>query len=119
MFAVLVGTIVRENDTITEIRVEDIAYPPVEATEDYVTWNPNDVVRFQALILPRQVVGTLHSHPESEPHLSKQDIESSHELGEVVFGVFSWWQPQGGKVRRTSFDWYSGLRRMEVEVLGE
>jgi proteasome lid subunit RPN8/RPN11 len=118
VFAVLVGTIVKENDTITEIRVEDIDYPPTIADHHSVEWNATDVLRLQVAVLPRQVVGTLHSHPGYDPHISKQDIASSYAFGEVVMGIFSWWKESTeDKIRQTSFDWYCGIRPLEVGIV--
>lgn len=101
----------KENDALTRVIIEDIAYPPVEATEDEVSWSPLDVVKLQAYVLPRSVIGTVHSHPDCTPHLSKADIVSAQVWGEIVSAVFSYWKDKDSKLH-TSMDCYYGARRI-------
>ena len=115
--AFLIGTIVKENDVITQVNVEELYYPQVVAGEDYVEWRPNDIVRLQAQILPRSIVGTLHSHPDYEPHISKQDIVASEQFGDVVCGIFSYWRPSGKRRRLTSLDWYYHFKMLECKII--
>jgi len=90
------------------IEIVDFVYPAQRATPDAVEWTPQDIVKLQAQILPLEVVGTLHSHPGCEPHISKADVDTATHFGEVVFGVFSWWRPEGQRRRRMSLDFYYG-----------
>lgn len=91
------------------VEIVDFVYPAQTALPNAVEWVPQDLVKLQAEILPLEIIGTLHSHPGYEPHLSKEDIETAERWGEVVFGVFSWWYPKpGARRRRCSLDFYCG-----------
>jgi proteasome lid subunit RPN8/RPN11 len=108
ILAFLVGSITKENDTITKITVRDIVYPDIEAAGNYVTWDMNDLIRVSVQVQPDQVIGTIHSHPDEEPHISKADIETGQKNGELVSGIFSYWRVNSR--RRTSFDFYYGAK---------
>jgi len=108
ILAFLVGSITRENDQITKITVRDLVYPDIEAAGNYVTWDMNDLIRVSVSVQPDQVIGTIHSHPDEEPHISKADIETGQKNGELVMGIFSYWK--AGSRRRTSFDFYYGAK---------
>lgn len=101
--------------TRDEIVVEEIYYPQQTVrTPNECNWRLTDIVHLQMQVLPRQILGSLHSHPECAPHVSKEDIESACALGEIVFGVFSYWREPNSKRRRTSLDFYVGARRIDV-----
>lgn len=118
VLAFLIGTITKENDTIVCINVEELFYPPQVAGTNYVEWRPNDIVRLQAQVLPRAVVGTIHSHPNYEPHISREDIRSSEQFGDVVCGIFSYWRPVPAARRRvTSLDWYYNCKMLECKIV--
>lgn len=118
MLAFLIGTITKENDNVVCVTVEDLYYPPQEAGEDYVSWQPNDIVRLQAKVLPRAILGSIHSHPNCEPHLSVEDIKTAEQFGDTVVGVFSYWKPTEDSRRRvTSLDFYYGARMLECRIL--
>lgn len=108
ILAFLVGSITKENEKIVKITVKDIVYPDIESAGNYVTWNMNDLIRVSVSVQPDQVIGTLHSHPDDEPHISKADIETGQKSGELVSGIFSYWK--AGRRRRTSFDFYYGAK---------
>lgn len=108
ILAFLVGSITKENDTITRIVVRDLVYPDIESAGNYVTWDMNDLIRVSVQVQPDQVIGTIHSHPDMEPHISKEDIETGQKNGELVMGIFSYWKP--GTRRKTSFDFYYGAK---------
>jgi len=109
ILAFLVGSITKENDAITKITVKEIVYPTIEDYgANYVTYDVNDLIRVQIQVQPDQVIGTLHSHPDEEPHISKEDIITAEKSGELVMGIFSYWK--AGSRRRTSFDFYYGAR---------
>lgn len=109
ILAFLVGSITKENDVITKIKVHDIVYPNIEEYgANYVTYDVNDLIRVQLQVQPDQVIGTIHSHPDEEPHISKEDIITAEKTGELVMGIFSYWKT--GARRRTSFDFYYGAR---------
>lgn len=114
VLAFLIGSITKENDVITSITIEELYYPPQEAGRAYVSWNPNDVVRLQAQILPRHVIGTLHSHPGFEPHISKDDVATSQHFGDVISGVYSWWYSNNSTKRLTDLTFYYGATIIEV-----
>ncbi len=98
--------------------MEELYYPPQEAGEDYVAWRPNDLVRLQAQIIPRAVVGTIHSHPNYEPHISREDIKTSEQFGELVMGIYSYWRANpGDRRRRTSLDWYYGCKMLRCNIV--
>lgn len=107
ILAFLVGSITKENDTITRITVREIVYPTIEAGANYVTYDVNDLIRVQVQVHPDHVLGTLHSHPDEEPHISKEDVVTAEKTGELVSGIFSYWK--AGSRRRTSFDFYYGM----------
>jgi len=115
ILAFLVGSITRENDTITKIVVKDLVYPDVQAASGYVTWDLNDMIKIQVQVQPDQILGTLHSHPDEEPHISKADVETAVKYGELVSGIFSYWRV--GSRRRTSFDWYHGAVLLKSRLL--
>lgn len=115
VLAFLIGTITKENDKIVAVAVESLYYPPQDKGRDYVEWNPTDVVRLQAQILPKAIVGTLHSHPSAAPHLSREDIQTADQFGEIISGVYSYWKVDGR--RRTSLDWYYGLHTIRHKVV--
>jgi len=109
ILAFLVGSITKENDQITKITVRDIVYPNLEEYgANYVTYDVHDLIRVQLQFQPDQVIGTLHSHPDEEPHISKEDIITAERSGELVSGIFSYWK--AGSRRRTSFDFYYGAK---------
>lgn len=113
ILAALIGTIVRENETITRVIVEDLVYPPARAgaTLDEVSFSLEDIARMAFAVKPRVVIGTLHSHPNLEyTGLSKEDIDVAASLGETIFGVFTYWTPEGRKRRETSLDFYMGVK---------
>lgn len=110
VLAFLIGSITKENDVITSITVEELYYPPQETGKNYVSWNPNDVVRLQAQILPRHIVGTLHSHPGYEPHISKDDVATSECFGDVISGIYSWWRSDNSTKRLTDLTFYYGAK---------
>jgi len=116
VLAFLVGSITKENDVITSITVEELYYPPQEAGRAYVSWNPNDVVRLQAQILPRAVIGTLHSHPGYEPHISRADIQTSGDFGDVISGIYSWWGGSNSTKRMTDLTFYYGVKILDYEA---
>jgi len=114
VLAFLIGSITKENDVITSITVEELYYPPQEAGKAYVSWNPNDVVRLQAKILPRHIVGTIHSHPGYEPHISRDDIATSEHFGDVISGIYSWWRNSNSTKRLTDLTFYYGAKILDV-----
>lgn len=95
----------------TDLIIEGLRYLPTWGDESEVNYNLIDLMKLQLEIAPKQVLGTIHSHPGYEPHISKQDIISAEH--EKVFGIFSYWASQGGSRRRTSLDWYYGARRLD------
>lgn len=111
MLAVLVGSLLRRNEVLEEIRVEDLVYVAQAATHGSVSYNPQDIIKLQAHILPLVVLGTLHSHPGCPPHISKEDLDSAERGGETLFGIYSYWQ--AGAKRRSSLDWYYGAQRLK------
>lgn len=114
ILAFLVGSITKENDTITKITIKDIIYPDIESDSGYVSWDLNDMIKIQVQVQPDQVLGTIHSHPDEEPHISKADIETAEKYGELVSGIFSYWK--AGSRRRTSLDFYYGAKLLRVKV---
>ncbi len=99
-----------------EIVVEDIYYPPqVLRTPDACSWRITDIVKLQMYILPKQVLGSLHSHPNCTPAVSREDIQTAEAYGESVFGVFSYWRDKPGQRRKTSLDFYIGAQHIELE----
>lgn len=110
----MVGTILKENDVIVGVVVEDLAYPKIDTSPDGLEWEFMDMVKLQALVHPKVVVGTIHSHPDCPPHISKQDILDAVKWGEVISGVFSYWTPEGNTRRRTSLDFYQGLKPINI-----
>lgn len=114
VLGLLVGTTLKENDKLVEIRITDIIYPPVQSTADEVVWNPQHIIRLQVQVLPFQILGTIHSHPNCEPGLSKEDLVSAREYEETISGVFSYWVPKGGVRRKSSLDFYCGNQPVEV-----
>ena len=113
----LVGKVIKENEQITEVVVEEAIYPPQRSSNRSVEdlWSVNDVVRLQVKILPLQIVGTIHSHPNCEPHLSKADIEGAAKIGEAIFGVLSWWK--NGARRRSDLTFYSGAKTVTYDII--
>ncbi len=110
------GSITKENDRITKITVVDLKYPKIEGADGYyVTWDINDMIRIQVEAQPNQILGTIHSHPNDEPHISKADIETAEKYGEVVSGIFSYWG--SGRRRRTSLDLYYGPKILAYRTI--
>lgn len=115
--AFLVGSIIKENDVVTKIVIADLVYPdimPDDSSGDYVTWDVNDMVKIAAKVQPLQILGTVHSHPDEEPHISKADIETAEKYGELISGIFSYWK--AGSRRRTSLDFYYGARLLKAKL---
>lgn len=113
VLAVMVGTVVKENDRITRVVVEDLVYPAVAAEPGWVEWNPAAIARLAIAVAPRAVIGSLHSHPNVEyPGLSREDVETSASAEEILFGVFTYW---GEGRRKTSLDFYMGAKTVSFE----
>lgn len=102
----LVGRLVYKNSRLLQIIITDLQYPDVEATEGMVMYDSAEVVQMACLAANQgqQVLGTIHSHPDYEPHISKEDIISAKY--EILFGILSYWTPDGSRRRRVSVDWY-------------
>lgn len=115
VLAFLVGSITKENDVITKIVVKDLVYPKVDATPDGVTWDMNDMIRLQVQVQPDMILGTVHSHPDESPHISKADIETAEANGELVSGIFSYWKVD--QRRRTSLDFYYGAKILRAKLI--
>jgi len=112
----LIGTVVKENDTITKVVVEDLVYLPLlESTPDVCRWDTKDLAQLMIAVQPLAVVGTLHSHPACDVvALSPQDVAVAEAYGEIISGIFTWWQPEGGR-KRSRVDWYSGVKAVNVK----
>lgn len=117
ILAFLIGSVTKENDVVTKIVIADLAYPdikPEDASGDFVTWDVNDMVKIAAKVQPLQILGTVHSHPNEEPHISKADIVTAQKYGELVSGIFSYWKVNSR--RRTSLDFYYGAKLLNAKL---
>lgn len=86
-----------------KVYIDDIVYPKhVEATEECVNYYPEEFSCIPGAI------GTIHSHPASEPGLSRDDMHSQASDGDVVFAIYSFWLKPGGRRLSTSLDFYVG-----------
>jgi proteasome lid subunit RPN8/RPN11 len=99
-----------------KVRITDIVYPTQSAreTEDHfcVDYYPEEFDKIPGAI------GTIHSHPSTQPILSKEDMVTQGRDGDVVFAVYSFWQKEGGKRRSTSLDFYCGSPGVVVTTSG-
>jgi proteasome lid subunit RPN8/RPN11 len=94
-----------------KVYVEDIVYPKhVDLTQDCVHYYPDE---FKCI---PGAIGTIHSHPGTEPCLSKDDMTSQSTDGDVVFAIYSFWLKAGGKRLTTSLDWYCGSPEVLVST---
>ena len=83
------------------VTVTGIEYPEgIEEHRDHVSY-PSDM--FSRV---KNAIGTIHSHPESEPGLSREDMITQANDGDIIFGIFSWWKKKGRL--HTSLDIYAG-----------
>lgn len=97
-----------------KVYITDIVYPKhVEVTEDCVKYYPEEFACIPG------AVGTIHSHPEREPGLSRDDMHSQSTDGDVIFGIFSFWTKKGGRRRSTSLDYYCGSPEVVVTTSGD
>lgn len=90
--------------------IEELVYLPTWGDETEVNYNVEDLLKLQVRIAPKAILGTIHSHPGYEPHISKQDVISAK--NEKVFGIFSYWPSATGLRRHSSLDWYYGAQRL-------
>lgn len=114
VLAACVGTVSRQGNHVTKVVIEDLAYPmQATATPDQCAWDLLRLAELQIAVQPKQIVGSLHSHPNEEViHRSAEDVESAFTLGEVIYGIFTWAKVKGGKRRRTDLSWYWGQTKL-------
>ena len=114
----LVGNVTRENDRVTRVEVDEIFYPRLEtSTPEACQWNLLDLTKHQIRVQPRVVIGSIHSHPNTPwIGLSKDDLASAEFYGEIVFGVLTWWKPEG-KRREAELDFYCQGKPIKYELL--
>lgn len=94
-----------------KVYVDGIVYPKhVDTTEECVNYYPEE---FKCI---PGAIGTIHSHPDREPGLSRDDMTSQSTDGDVVFAVFSFWKKDGGSRRSTSLDFYCGSPEVVVST---
>ena len=94
-----------------KIYVDGIVYPKhIDTTADCVHYYPEE---FQCI---PGAIGTIHSHPGTEPCLSKDDMTSQATDGDVVFAVYSFWKKKDGLRCSTSLDWYCGSPEVVVST---
>lgn len=98
----------------------DLLYPPVKATSCQIEylWSNKDLKKLAAEIAPLRVIGTLHSHPGYEPHISKTDMLSFGELGEAVLGIYSYWMPSPEAARiKTDLTFYTSISTVKAQLI--
>jgi len=102
ILGILVG---RLNVARQLVTVEGIEYP--EGTEEH-----RDHVSYSSDIFSKvkNAIGTIHSHPEREPGLSKEDMVTQATDGDIIFAIYSWWLKKGRI--HSSLDIYSGSPRI-------
>jgi proteasome lid subunit RPN8/RPN11 len=94
-----------------KIYVEGIVYPKhIDVSADCVNYYPEE---FRCI---PNAIGTIHSHPEREPGLSREDMTSQATDGDVVFAIYSFWKKKDGKRLSTSLDWYCGSPEVIVST---
>ena len=118
ILAALVGTVTRENERVTRVQVEDLYYPLLIASSaEECNWSLSDLAKHQIRIYPKAIIGSIHSHPNTETiHISPDDLKSAAELQEIVFGVLTWWKPEGQR-RETSLDFYCQGKAIKYQLL--
>lgn len=114
LLAILVGTTIVKGGKLTDIVVTDVVYPrQTVASPDECDWNILDIAKLCIAVQPKEVLGSLHSHPNTNfVGLSPEDVETAKAYGEIIFGVFTYWKRPGGR-RGTSLDWYAGLQKLQ------
>lgn len=119
ILAVLTGTVTRENDRIIKVQVEDLYYPIlITSTGEECNYTLAHLATHQIRIYPKAIIGTLHSHPNTNIiHISPNDLAGAEEIQEIVFGVLTWWLPEDAKRRETSLDFYCQGKAIKYTLL--
>jgi proteasome lid subunit RPN8/RPN11 len=103
VFGILVGRVG------AKVYVDDIVYPELDSS------SPEHVLYSTELFNQiKGAIGTIHSHPDATPALSKEDMLTQAIDGEVVFAIYSFWKKDNAKRRSSSLDWYCGSPETKV-----
>lgn len=103
LYAYIIGEVYRKHGAMC-IRITDLHYPEVIATNDEVT-----PVEFHP-----DAIGSIHSHPNVEYIAqSSNDFNSAIMDGEKIYGIYSFGSMPGRR-KFSSLDWFSPGRVVVV-----
>jgi proteasome lid subunit RPN8/RPN11 len=106
-----------------KIYVDDIIYPTQVAytveesgnikQHDETMCIEYDPAEFKKI---KGAIGTIHSHPDREPGISKSDMDAQSQDGDIVYAIYSFWKKKDAQRHSTSLDFYCGTPEVLVST---
>jgi proteasome lid subunit RPN8/RPN11 len=88
--------------SVNEIEVTDFVWPNEYRiqTNSEVAWATSEVqaLKERAQLLNKRIVGTIHTHPNTDAVMSEEDYKSAITENELLCGIVSVW---GNKIKHT------------------
>ena len=104
--------------SINEIEITDIMWPneyEIQTTNE-VAWKRSeiDALKEKAQLLNKRIVGTIHTHPNTDAVMSEQDYKSAITEAELLCGIVSVW---GNKVKHTRCRFWTPTSALPCEKI--
>jgi proteasome lid subunit RPN8/RPN11 len=104
--------------SINEIEITDIMWPNEyeNQTTNEVAWKRSeiDALKEKAQLLNKRIVGTIHTHPNTDAVMSEQDYKSAITEAELLCGIVSVW---GNKIKHTRCRFWTPTSALPCEKI--
>ena len=104
--------------SINEIEITDIMWPneyEIQTTNE-VAWKRAeiDALKEKAQLLNKRIVGTIHTHPNTDAVMSEADYKSAITEAELLCGIVSVW---GNKIKHTRCRFWTPTSALPCEKI--
>ena len=104
--------------SINEIEITDIMWPneyEIQTTNE-VAWKRSeiDALKEKAQLLNKRIVGTIHTHPNTDAVMSEADYKSAITEAELLCGIVSVW---GNKIKHTRCRFWTPTSALPCEKI--